>query len=476
MPSALPVFPQNNRLLGILSLAALTVLLFFALIFWQERGFFGDAPWISFRVINFGILQIQEHRYGSFITQLFPLLATKAGLPLRTVLFLYSTSFNVFYLGAGIVLFRWRQYQFLFLLALYFTMSFSVGFYWTNNEVHQGMTWLLLAFGWTARDEPRRWLFYSVSLSLFFLALSSHMLLLLAGGCLWMHLVIARMAPFYSKKRSWILAAAVLAIAIWRYYMSKVQGWYDADRLSFINHLHFNKISSILSGKSSLGFWERLPAHYPAFLVLAAGSVLVLILGKRWLALGWHLLSLALFWFFISAAFETFTPWYSESDWASWTMVALIPLAIYGFLIPNQSYTAALIGLAFALRLFHIYQSSTPFRERFQKLSYVVSVLKGRYLDKVAIVVPDEKVLEDSLLLSWPLPVEVMELSGIAGSNPVVSLGLIKDKSLLPATRDTMLIPFGKLPAKDFNPVYFPVDSVDKYTVLPLDSLLHWLD
>lgn len=472
-----PVFRKHDQLLGIIGLASLAFLLLLAVFFWKERAFFGDASWIAFRTINFGTLQIQEHRYGSFITQVFPLLASKAGLPLKAVLFLYSISFNLFYLVAGLLLFRWRQYDFLFLLALYFTVSFSVGFYWTNNEVHQGMAWLLLAFGWSASAQYfRKFFYYPVAFGLFFLALSSHMLLLLAGCCLWIHLLIARRAPFFGTKRGLVLGIDALLLAGWRYYMSKYRGWYDEEKLSFIDNLHLSRIGEIFSGKSSVGFLERWPTHYPALVALAALALLVLVLQKRWLALGWHLLSLALFWFFISAAFFDFTPWYAESDWASWTMAALIPLALYGFPFPRKAMVVGFVGVVFALNLLRIYQSSAPFRERLQRVERLVAVLEHRRLDKVAILMPDTRPLEEKIILPWPLPVEVYEISAISGKKPVLSLGVIADEAQIPTSPDTLLIPFGKLPARDFNPAYFPVDSVRHYAVFPADSLPQWLD
>lgn len=83
------------------ALGFLIALLIGSIIFWKERMLFSDAAFISFRIINYGTLQIQVDRYGAFITQLFPYLASKAHLPLASVLLWYSISFNLFYLVVG---------------------------------------------------------------------------------------------------------------------------------------------------------------------------------------------------------------------------------------------------------------------------------------------------------------------------------------------------------------------------------------
>src|SRR3954464_15537845 len=52
-----------------LVLSLFTVLLLGAAYFSLERILFSDASYILFRLINLNSLQIQEQRYGSFITQ-----------------------------------------------------------------------------------------------------------------------------------------------------------------------------------------------------------------------------------------------------------------------------------------------------------------------------------------------------------------------------------------------------------------------
>ncbi|RYD53501.1 MAG: hypothetical protein EOP52_05035 [Sphingobacteriales bacterium] len=466
-----------SRTPGTVALGALAILFVFACVFWKERVFFGDAAWIGFRIANFGSLQIQEHRYGSFITQLVPLTGVWLGLPLKVLLALYSLSFNAFYLLAGILLYRWRQYDFLVLLALYFTITISVGFYWTNNEVHQGMTWLLLAFGWsTSKTSFRKALFYPVAFGLFFLAFSSHMLLLLAGGCLWVHLWLAGRRPLYGSQRGWILAGFALLTAGWRYYMSKVAGWYDAEKLSFIDGLTFSSIPEAFGRDSSRGFLERFVTHYPALPALLLLVLVALVSQKRWLALGWHLLSLAACWFFISITFSNFIPWYSESDWACWTMAALIPLALYGFPFSGTKITTGFLSVGLLLSLGRIYQSSTPFRKLLHQKETLVGRLQEKHLTKVAVVIASPETLDSQLLIAWPLPVEVYSLSAMSGPAPVVSLGFIQTPANGPQAADTLLIPFGTLSSRQFRNRYYPVDSVTPYAIYPVDSLHRWLN
>ena len=59
---------------------------------------FVNPSYISFFILNFRSLDIQVHRYGSFITQLVPYIGQQLQLPIKPVLIGYAVSFNLFYL------------------------------------------------------------------------------------------------------------------------------------------------------------------------------------------------------------------------------------------------------------------------------------------------------------------------------------------------------------------------------------------
>ena len=65
---------QPLRNVAKIALAALLVLLTGAFVFYKERVLFADTAYILFNILNYHSFSIQEHRYGSFITQLVPYL------------------------------------------------------------------------------------------------------------------------------------------------------------------------------------------------------------------------------------------------------------------------------------------------------------------------------------------------------------------------------------------------------------------
>jgi phosphate starvation-inducible membrane PsiE len=77
-----------------IALAALGILLILSVIFFKERVFFADASYVLFDILNYKKFAIQEHRYGSFITQIVPYLGAKLHLPIRALVFSYAVIFN----------------------------------------------------------------------------------------------------------------------------------------------------------------------------------------------------------------------------------------------------------------------------------------------------------------------------------------------------------------------------------------------
>lgn len=230
----------SSRRAGYAALAVLLLLAAGALYYWRERMLFADPSWISFTILNTGSLSIQEHRYGSFITQLAPLLGGWLHLPLKTVLLLYSVSFPLFHSAVAVLLLRWKQPLLALLLAFYLTLTISAGYYWTNNEVHQGAGWMLLFFGAVLHGQEAAWKpvpTYFLAVGLLFLALFSHPLLVLTTGALWVSLWLLGCRGLRGR-RGLALVLPALILAGLRFWIStKGTGGYDHDKLDYLHHL-----------------------------------------------------------------------------------------------------------------------------------------------------------------------------------------------------------------------------------------------
>lgn len=88
---------MESTLSKILGFFSYSVLFIFAVIFFKERTVFMDASYIVFSIVKDGKLAIQNFRFGSAFTQLFPLITLKLGLPLEKIILSYSVGFVIYF-------------------------------------------------------------------------------------------------------------------------------------------------------------------------------------------------------------------------------------------------------------------------------------------------------------------------------------------------------------------------------------------
>jgi len=123
-------------------------LLSFALIFYLERIAILDASFQMFLVLKTNNWAIQVNRFGAFITQIYPLLASKAGLNFVWVSKLYSISFVLFPLGIFLLLgLRLKEKGMALGLILFSILMSRYTFYWIQSELIQGIVYTFLYIG-----------------------------------------------------------------------------------------------------------------------------------------------------------------------------------------------------------------------------------------------------------------------------------------------------------------------------------------
>lgn len=464
---------------ALVSLGLLFVLLIGAWVFFRERMLFCDAAYISFNIINSGKLQIQVDRYGSFITQIVPLITSKMHLPLRTVLLAYSLSFNLFYFLTGLTLYRLRSYALLVLMALYFTLFVSDTYFWTNNEVHQGVTWMFLMFGFlqyfsqsqNKSSMPRYLLQFLLFCVLAILAIYSHPLVMIPTVCLWIFLTLSGAIPFFRSKRSIPQAAVIVAICSFKYYMS-TQNWYDGNLIGKLDLSISGILGTFTSGMADV-FWKGvLHNHWLVVLVFLSGLIFMFI-KKHYLTAAWTLLACLGYFVLVCLTFSGGERFYIESEWMPVTVMAAAPLAFS--LLPSLAHKKALIlvTVIFLIRLAYIGHSASLFCERNQRVKSMVARLKEKKTSKMIIRKDDDR-LEHYLIMGWGLPVETIYSSILDGDSVLHTISyLTQDQINAYAPHDPrkdVISSFGPVTDADLNKFYFHPDTTKEYTTLSYDE------
>jgi hypothetical protein len=121
--------------------ATFVVLTIMAFAFFKERTLILDASFQSFLLLRFNDFAIQVNRFGAAMTQIFPLMASRLGGSLATILTAYSL---------GFVLVHWvmfwicdrvlKQKAMAFAIVLFNVFMVNNTFFWAQNEVIQAIS------------------------------------------------------------------------------------------------------------------------------------------------------------------------------------------------------------------------------------------------------------------------------------------------------------------------------------------------
>lgn len=453
------------------------VLLIGAIICYKERMLFSDASLISFLRINFE-LQLPEKRYGAFITQIVPYIAPKLHLSLRTILIAYSASFNLFYLTVTTLLvYKYQQYSMAILMSFYYVLFVSDSWYWTNNEVHQGIAWMFLFFAiaFSMAKKKTKW-FTQIPIFIFLAALAvfTHPLIIISIFALWIFFFIDKTTWYYSKQQTVLYSCLLLAIVGIKYYLSREQA-YDSWKMHYATYISFVDIFNAFKGAYAGTFWHDCFFNYWLSLIIFITGIIILIKEKKSLILLWTL------WFSIGyfiIVCRTFGPdaydyhnrFYMESEWALLSLFISAPFVFY-FLPRLTNIKASLLLVAiFATRIIYIAIAYPLFHQRVEFTENALAQMRKKGLAKV--ILKKDKRIEDKLLTDWALCFESILTSKLHGDKPQLSFLVLPEDDLkhyiLPDNKKMASIGGSESLRNDF---YFQIDTTKSYEVLTYDQL-----
>ena len=481
MPGDQSFIPENKALKAAAdtSVGLVVILLLLSVVFFKERMLFIDAPHNLFRIINDGHFHIEEHRYGSFISQIFPLAGAQLHLPLQALMILYSASFNLFFLGVALLLvYKFRNYGLAILFALYLTLFASATFYWPNNEVHQGIGWLVLAFAFNSFMAEKKWPFLlslPVFAASFYLAIWTHPLVMLIAVYLWFFFWLANINWPYSKARSFVCTVILLLLAYFKFNVGMHHG-YDSSKIEMITHFDPRKIRYVFNAPQLHYFAYQCVTNYWILVLLFVAGIIGLIKERRFLLLaltllfatGYLLLVCITFWDYPSTGF------YIESEYMPLSVICCAPF-VY-FLLPKLTITRGVAALAFifCIRLAYILHAAPAFTNRVALLEKINDKMKEKKLAKIIIPLPVQGI-DSALILDWGAPAESMFLSGLKHQIPqrtFIFLSPDDMKAFNTASKDTLLGCWIKWPSDQLNSYYFQMDTNSNYRTISYTSLM----
>lgn len=457
-----------------IAIGYLVLLVVFSVLFCNERMLFSDAPHVLFRIINQQQFQIAEHRYGSFITQLFPWLGAKAGIPLAVLMLIYSISFTFFPLVVSVLTYRARRYQLVVLMGLYFSLFVSDTFFWTNNEVHQGVTWLFLAFGCFWPDSVTN-IKGCVALLLFVLvtalAMWTHPLVMFPALFLWFFFLLNGELQLPNVLKG-VISILLLGLAYGKFYQGAHHG-YDSGKIELVTQLNKETLTSLLSAPQVKEFVKGCLKNYWLFAIITAVGWYGLIKRKQYQMLVYCIGAVTgyLLLVFITYRDVTGLRFYMESEYMPLTILAATPFVYYIAREVSLRNLALLLAGVFVVRSGYILSSRILFTQRIVMLERMYTELRAQKIHKV--IVKQDKATDDVLLMNWGAPVESMFISALHKDEPQYTFIISDDeqlKNFYTSSRDTMLGCFHKVAAHQLNKRYFAMDTTTVYAMYQIDD------
>jgi hypothetical protein len=450
----------NLKKAAYIALGALAVLLAGSVIFYKERMLLCDDAHIAFHIINYGTLQIQQLRFGAFITQCVPLLLAKMHLPLKTILIGYSLSFNLFYfIVACMLVFRFRAYALAVLMAFYFTLIASDTYYWTNNEIHQGIAWMFLCFGYIFSPGRQR-NFVSVIIVLLLvggLAVITHPLVIVPFVFLAAFLCMdASLCPF-TKNQTIILAIITLALFAIRIIISSQGADYDKRMVDKITAPSMEMAVDLL--KNTVKNYWLLP-----FLFIA--GLVTMLKQKKYLPATWVSVFCIGYFIAITMTFKGYLAFYTESELMPAIIFITTPFVFLILPRMKAQQVVLLIGFIFLVRLCYIVVASGEFSDRLTAINRTLFWMQRNNISKQVLLKEGDKI-DPLWMLEWGMPAETFLASALNGDKPQRQfLILHKDQAWeIPAGNKEMIMTGHNVQASGLNTFYFTVDTTQPYSV-----------
>lgn len=275
---------QHRRVLLVLGHLGFLIMGILSLVYYQERMLHFDTANYAYHLIYFQDFYTGHGRYISYLPQLLPLLAARAGLSLPVILQLYSVSFILLYYG----IYLWIVYGFrnlpggLFLvLALSLTLRYK--FYAPVGEVVISIAFVALVLGlltsdWYARYGQRA---VKIGLAVFLsgLFVFIHPFGMVSLGAAWLIWLV------YSGRWRWwgeyLLPFSCLLIWGGRSVLWGAGTSYEAGRLESLS-----AAASFFSNLRDYYVWDRflwyLTAHYTLPLLLFVVVLVYLSVKGKW--------------------------------------------------------------------------------------------------------------------------------------------------------------------------------------------------
>lgn len=465
---------------AMVALSAMFVLFVAGCVFYKERLLFPDASYILSNIINNRSLAIQEHRYGSFVTQIVPYVGLLLHWPLKLLMIGYAASFNLFYLAiCTLLVFKLRQYGLAIVMALYYTILVGSSWCWISNEIQQAVAWMFLFYAIVLSTETGKVLrpaFLMAFTLLAMVTIFTHFIVIIPMVFLWTYFWIEQKRWPFSGKLSGLFSVILIICIGFKYIVSANQQSYDSTHLHGVTHFSLKDVLSSFSTPVVALFMHRCATIYWPVMILSLAGLCSLAIARSWKLLGFVMVSAVGYIVIMGLTYGddngTMQLFHIESEWQCIGIIVATPF-VYSFLPQLSGRVSAILLIAFfTVRFFYIGSSIPQFMNRTALQRKMLYRMEELHISKL-VLYDDIPEVRAQYLLFWGAPNESMFASGIAGDQPQKVFCFVNrdDTATLHAlTANKYYTGFGVAPIASLNRRYFTIDSTHAYSVMSYED------
>lgn len=461
----------NLKAAALISIGLFIVMLFGAVYFYSERILFSDASYIAFQAINDQALQIQQFRFGAFITQMVPVIGAKLGLSVKSIMIAYSGSFHVFYLLVALILFfGFKAYRCVVLFAFYWILVTTYTFFWPNNEVHQGIAYMFLLFPaltWAAEKKLPFLIPVLVLLVLGTTAIFCHPLVLPPFIFIWVYLVKEKKYWQYNTQQTIVLSVLSLAIVASRVYVSNNYSDYDVNMLNGVSNMRAEDILGAFTSPLANEIYRRVHTNYWILPIVALIGIGTLVYKRMYFLAVWTLGCTLVYFILLCLTFTTYMEFITESEMMAGIIIATAPFVFETLTSLKKGYATGIVLIIFTLRLVTFYNANGFFTQRVQDLAGILAKMKKQQITKL-VLVKDETYSEQAWGMSWGVPLETLLLSASIWDKPARQFLFVHPSEMwrISESKTDIVGCFEIFPKERIDRKYFPYDTTRSYTVM----------
>ncbi len=465
MPNQKTTSTFFNRLVIISGTAVFTYMLFLSQLFFMERTCFVDMSFILFNMLRDHTLEIQVYRFGSAVTQIFPLVVTWLHFSIESIARIYSASFVICYFSIFLICaFVFKKYSHALLMLLFSTLMVADTFYWLTNELLQGVGFCILFFAFIEWEQERKWnriLYYSIIILSAFTAAFFHPLVMVA------YIFFCTYKWLNNKNKVWVILSLCFAF----FYLIKLKfltfNSYDSGPFENLYKVKDNTkiFSQLVSAKN---FKEYLFEHYYLWLISLIAVSVFYLFRKKWKSL---LLLHSITWSFlfivITAFGDCYLKFYLESFYLLLGFFVSVPLC-FEILpeIKSSKILIAIISVTLIIRCSDITLDHQKFTAR---LNWMENFLeKTKNLPSKKLIVNESQTPPGLLIISWGSAYESWLISSM--HSPFESRSIIIDYDLerhikVMKKKKILIGMFKNFRYSSFDKSYFHFNDTSEYVL-----------